>query len=370
MKQELNVTEAQLTVYVALFGAAAPLMMMMFAPVWGAVADRFGRRKMLLRSYLGGLVALGLMGVATNAATLIFLRLLQGMFCGTVSAAQTLVSTQTPEEHNGFALGSLHSAMFSGHMTGSFFGGIFAEHFGYRNAFFVTALLMSLSFLLVWKGVDEYFKPEKLSTKKFFSKIIPNGKEFQLVLPILLLMGFVIFCRQFDNSFVPLMVQDVLGTITGAAGWTGALSAVCGFAGVISGFAMGFLSDRFEPGRIAVCSAIFAAVSMLAISASSTLAAVFVFRFLTVFAGSGIEPALQIWLSRRTRPDNRGLIFGFAASMRSFGMTLSPLVAGLVAGCFGVRGIYVAGPLFLVAAAVLLYRVSNKKMQLSNGKTI
>ena len=360
IRQDLHVPDAQLPVYVALFGAAAPMMMMIFAPIWGAVADRFGRRRMLLRSYLGGLVALGLMGVAANAATLIFLRLVQGMFCGTVSAAQTLVSTQTPEEHNGFALGSLHSAMFSGHMTGSFLGGIFAEYFGYRNAFFVTAFLMSLSFFLVWKWVDEYFEPAKISVRNFLQNMVPRGKRLHLVLPILLLMGFVIFCRQFDNSFVPLLVQDVLGTVQGASGWTGALSAVCGFAGVVSGFALGVLSDRFEPGKIAVCSAMCACVSMLAISFSSTLGAVFVFRFAMVFAGSGLDPALQIWLSRRTRPDSRGLIFGYAASLRSFGMFLAPLIAGFVVSCFGVRGIYVAGPIFLAVAAVLLYRTSNK----------
>ena len=121
MQQDMNVSRSELPFFVSLFGASAPLAMMLFAPVWGAMADRYGRRKMLLRSYLGGLVAIGLMGAATNPWILIFLRLVQGMFCGTVSAAQTLVSTQTPEEHNGFALGSLHSAMFSGHMTGSFF---------------------------------------------------------------------------------------------------------------------------------------------------------------------------------------------------------------------------------------------------------
>lgn len=361
LQHDLNVSAGDLPFYVALFGAAAPMMMMVFSPIWGAVADRFGRRKMLLRSYLGGLFALGLMGVATSPVFLIFLRLVQGMFCGTVSAAQTLVSTQTPEEHNGFALGSLHSAMFSGHMTGSFFGGIFAEYFGYRNAFFVTAFLMSLSFFLVWKGVTEYFEPQKSSVSRFFKNMVPRGRVLHAVLPILLLMSFVMFCRQFDNSFVPLLVQDVLGSVTGASGWTGALSAVCGFAGVISGFALGFLSDRFKPGKIAVCSSICAGVSMLIITLCQTLPGIFVFRFLMVFAGSGLDPALQIWLTRRTSQGNRGLIFGYAASMRSFGMFLSPLAAGFVVSTYGVRGLYVAGPLCLFALAGLLYRVASKE---------
>lgn len=360
MQQNLGVSQSDLPFYTALFGAFAPFMMMIFSPVWGALSDRYGRRKMLLRSYVGGLVSLGLMGAVQGPVMLLALRLLQGMFCGTVSAAQTLVSTQTPDEHNGFALASLHSAMFSGYMTGSFFGGIFAEYFGYRSAFLMTAVLMSISFFMVQRGVTEYFVPGKMPTSRIFIRMIPHGKLFYSVLPILLLMGFVMFCRHFDTSFVPLMVQDILGTIDGASGWTGALSALCGVGGVISGFALGVLSDRFSPGRIAICSALIAAVAMFSISLSSTLVGLFIFRFLMVFAGSGLDPALQIWLSRRTPSSKRGVIFGYAASMRCFGNFLTPLVAGVIAGTAGIRGIYVAGPVFLLLIAWCLHLAVRK----------
>ena len=360
MQQSLGVTPEKLPFYTAVFGAAAPFMMMIFAPVWGALSDRYGRRKMLLRSYIGGLVSLGLMGAVQEPVTLLFLRLLQGMFCGTVSAAQTLVSTQTPDEHNGFALGSLHSAMFSGHMTGSFLGGIFAECFGYRSAFAMTALLMSISFFLVQSGVKEYFVPQKVPISKVFSRLIPRGQLFFSVLPLILLMGFVMFCRQFDTSFVPLMVQSILGTIDGASGWTGALSALCGAAGVISGFALGILSDRFRPGKIAICSALFAAAMMFGISFTTTLTGLFIFRFLMVFAGSGLDPALQIWLSSRTPAEKRGVIFGYAASMRCCGHFFSPLVAGVFVSMTGIRSIYVAGPVFLLLIAWCLYLAVRK----------
>ncbi len=82
---------------------------------------------------------MGAMGLVQDPVTLIILRLLQGVFSGTMSAAQTLVSVNTPEEHNGFALGSLNSAMFSGTLIGAFGGGVAADIYGYRVAFFVSA---------------------------------------------------------------------------------------------------------------------------------------------------------------------------------------------------------------------------------------
>lgn len=99
--QEMGVTRGNIDFWVALFGAGTPLTMMLFAPVWGALADKYGRRKMLLRSYLGGVLVLGLMGVVHAPVYLILLRLVQGALCGSVSAAQTLVATHTPEEHSG-----------------------------------------------------------------------------------------------------------------------------------------------------------------------------------------------------------------------------------------------------------------------------
>ena len=193
--------------------------------------------------------------------------------------------------------------------------------------------------------------------------MIPEPRLLKQVLPIILLMGVVLFCRQFDTSFVPLLVQDIVGGVAGASKWTGLLSAICGFAGVISGFALGFLSDRFQPGKIAVCSAICAGICMLAISFSSHLTGLFIFRFLMVFAGSGLDPALQIWLSRRTNQENRGLIFGYAASMRCFGNCLSPLVAGAIVSFSGVRSLYAAGPVFFLIAAAAIFKTSRNKNQ-------
>ena len=80
---------------------------------------------MLLRSYVGGMVAVGGMAFIYSPVILIILRLFQGIFSGTLSAAQTLISTSTPDEHSGFALGALNSAMFSGTLTGA----LWAHHF-------------------------------------------------------------------------------------------------------------------------------------------------------------------------------------------------------------------------------------------------
>ena len=163
------------------------------------------------------MLVLGLMGVVHAPVYLILLRLVQGALCGSVSAAQTLVATHTPEEHSGFALGSLNSAVFSGALTGAFIGGFAAEYFGYRTAFLISGFLMLIPFLLVLFGVHEYFVPLLHSHRGFFSSITPKKRHLALALPLLFLMGTVMFARQFDSSFIPLFVQDINGGIDGGA---------------------------------------------------------------------------------------------------------------------------------------------------------
>ena len=347
-------------VWVALFGVGTPLTMMLVAPVWGALADKYGRRKMLLRSYLGGVLVLGLMGVVHAPVYLILLRLVQGALCGSVSAAQTLVATHTPEEHSGFALGSLNSAVFSGALTGAFIGGFAAEYFGYRTAFLISGFLMLIPFLLVLFGVHEYFVPLLHSHRGFFSSITPKKRHLALALPLLFLMGTVMFARQFDSSFIPLFVQDINGGIDGASAWTGALQAFCGIAGVLSGFLLGYLADRHPPGMIAIYSALITAGFMFSLTFAHSMFFLFSARFAMIFASSGLDPALQIWLCRKTIPQTRGLIFGWAASARSFGWFMAPLAGGIVTKYLGIRWLFVVGPVFFILIMFLIMRVMRR----------
>ena len=359
MQEDMDITDkAELAYWVAAFNAACPLTMMFFSPVWGALGDRYGRRKMLLRSYVGGAVAVGLISVAQTPLQLVMLRIIQGAFCGTMAASQALISTQTPREHTGFALGALNSAMFSGTIAGAFAGGYVAEYAGYRLAFAISALCFVLSFILVFFFSREYYTPppgKPSGLRGVIHAIRPETAQLALNMPILLIMGLVLFSRSFDSSFVPLFVQDLHGGIEGASRITGALSGLCGLAGVVSGFLLGYLADHYPPGRLAVISSILTAAFMFSISFVWGLAALFVLRFAMIFTGSGIEPAMQIWLAKKTDERSRGQMFGWASAMRCLGLGLAPVAASPIAANLGIRAVFAGGSVFFLLTAAFIY---------------
>ncbi|RME59537.1 MAG: MFS transporter, partial [Caldilineae bacterium] len=74
--------------------------MMISAPLWGSVADRFGRKPMLVRASLGGAILIGAMGFVQNAEQLVLLRTVQGLVTGVMAAASALVAATAPRDHS------------------------------------------------------------------------------------------------------------------------------------------------------------------------------------------------------------------------------------------------------------------------------
>jgi MFS transporter, DHA1 family, multidrug resistance protein len=97
----------------AVFSAQA-LTMMVASPIWGAVADRYGRKLMVQRAMFGGAIILFLMAFVRTAEELVLLRAIQGLITGTVAAANALVAATAPRSRSGFAMGSLLVGLTTG----------------------------------------------------------------------------------------------------------------------------------------------------------------------------------------------------------------------------------------------------------------
>lgn len=136
---------AQLSMWSGLTYSITFLVTAIISPWWGKIADRRGRKLMLLRASLGMAIVLGAMGLVQNVYELIALRLLQGVFSGYISNSNALIATSAPQEKSGQALGTLTTGTVSGTLLGPLLGGVVAEMTGYRTTFFITEPFYSSS---------------------------------------------------------------------------------------------------------------------------------------------------------------------------------------------------------------------------------
>lgn len=341
--QELGAVDpTQLKIWIALFAGATPLTIALAAPFWGRMADRHGRRLMLVRANLGGALVLCLMGWAATPAQLVMLRLMQGVLTGTVSAAQAMVAGASPDNRHGQALGWLSAAVYSGVMAGAALGGWSAQLIGFRSSFFLSGLLLAGSAALIWFGVTESAADRTAPATPPGPAAPRNGGGWRNAAPWMAGLMAIAFMRQMDSPFLPLRVQDILGGMENAAGWTGALNAVGGLAGLAAGLLLAPWADRTSPARMLRIAGGIAALAAAGQAAASGLAGLLAARFALVFCAGALEPALQAWLARGTPRHERGAMFGWASSVRSIGWFASAAAGGSIASAFEVRGLLAA----------------------------
>src|SRR5476649_3107172 len=130
------------------------------APLWGRLADRYGRKPMLIRAALGMAIVMSMIGLAHNLTELVVLRLIAGLIGGYASASIVMVGTQAPRERAGWALGVLSTGALAGNLVGPLVGGFLPTYVGIRGTFFVGGAIIAVAALLTIVVVREDFRSE------------------------------------------------------------------------------------------------------------------------------------------------------------------------------------------------------------------
>ncbi len=346
------------TLWSGIVNAAGAGVMAITAPIWGTVADRYGRKPMLMRAQFSSFVTIGLMAFATAAWHLLALRLVEGALAGTVTAATALVAVSMPKDRLGFGLGMIQTAVFSGSALGPLLGGFLADAIGYRASFGVSSSMLLASGLITLFFVKENFTP------------VPHGKDAPkqvsmwkiAAAPALLgLIGGMVAIR-FSSAAVqpitPLFVGELSGDMGNAATQAGLAMGVLGLTSAISSVWLGRLGDKRGHRKILLICMIGSGLVYLPMAASQVpwhliaLSALF-----GVFAG-GTIPAANALVANMTAPERRGAIYGVVAAATSVGGFLGPLIGAGVAAGFGFRFTYVmTGLVLLLVTAAMVYAI-------------
>ena len=160
MRNSLHIVDDSIRgVFVSTYYLAGMISLCIATTVWGMLADRFGRKIMLLRASYGAAIFYPMLAFAPNVWVLIVIRFFCSFFSGTVNPAQTLLVSTTPSDKHGFVLGTLSTSTWSGNMLGYLAGGLIVHYFDYKTAFMTCGVIYLISGLLVHIFVREDFAP-------------------------------------------------------------------------------------------------------------------------------------------------------------------------------------------------------------------
>ncbi len=336
--------------------SAAGLTFALFAPLWGILADRYGRKLMVCRAMFGGTAVLLLMSIARTVEQLVIFRLMQGAVTGTIAASVALVASVVPDRRSGLTLGLMQTAVFVGTTIGPFFGGLAADAFGYRDAFRIGAALCLLGGLLVYFGTEESFEPpdktDKTNTPGFKSIFLLKG-----FFVAVLIMFAVRFSNTMINPSFPLIVKDILPSVKNLNSITGSVMASAALAGAVSAAVLGYAGDRLGHRIVLIACCAGASVSSLAHFYAASLNNLFAARILFGLAVAGMLPAANAMIYSIIDRRSIGKAYGLATSLSMLGAAFGPFAGGMLARGAGLRAPFLvtAALQILLAAVIFLF---------------
>lgn len=336
--------------------AGSAIVMALTAPLWGAIADRYGRKPMVLRAMLGGAVVIGLMCLAPNAHTLFALRVIQGALTGTVTASVALVASITPRERLGYSLGLMQTAVFSGSSLGPLLGGITADLIGYRLSFLATAGFLGLAGVLVLVLVTERFARPAAQTDNrrgiVGGMFAPLGNR--LILAMVVTLALLSLGTMAIAPLLTIFVEQLSHSEASVASLAGAAFGITGLTNALAAIAFGRLADRLGRRRILIgCALAAGAFTILPALAQNPLQLI-VARGLYGIAAGGMLPTANALIAEVTPPESRGSVYGLTSAASSLGSAIGPFAGATLAAVVSIRVVFLctAGILFFIAAWV------------------
>ena len=339
--EQLGIEGDQVAFYAGLAISVSAVSAALVSPIWGILADKYGRKPMMIRAGLAMTITMGGLAFVPNIYWLLFLRLLNGVFTGFVPNATALIASQVPKDKSGAALGTLSTGVVAGTLTGPFVGGFIAEIFGIRNVFLLVGSFLFLAAILTIFFIKEDFQPvakeKAIPTKEVFSSF-----KYPRLLVNLFLTSFVIqFSAQSIGPILTLYVRD-LGQTENLLFVSGLIVSSMGFSSMMSAGILGKLGDKVGNHRLLVAAQIYSVIIYLLCAHATSPLQLGLYRFLFGLGTGALIPGVNALLSKMTPKSGISRIFAFNQVFFYLGGVIGPMAGSAVAGYLGYHAVFYA----------------------------
>jgi MFS family permease len=327
------------------------------APVWGRLADRFGRKPMLVRAAFGMAVVMSLIGLAHNVYELVALRLVAGLVGGYASASTVMIGTQAPRERAGWALGVLSTGALAGSLVGPLIGGLLPGWIGIRGTFFAGGAVIALAALLTIVVVREDFHPVHDARRRAAgsSASAARGTHRAAVAAILVTAMMVLLANM---SIEPIITVYIGGLGVGAghlARVAGLVMACSALGSMLTASRLGALADRVGSWNVIIGCLLLTALAMLPQAWVVHWWQLAGLRVVMGMSLAGLLPSIGKLARQSVDESATGQMLGYLQSAQFSGQVLGPLAGGVVGVHFGLHSVFFVTAAMLAACAGLAH---------------
>jgi len=317
---------AELGALMATFAA----MQFIFAPIWGQLSDRYGRKPVMMLGVFGNAISLIMFGLSSQLWMLFLARILGGILSSaTIPTAMAYIGDSTSEKNRGGGMGVLGAAMGIGMVIGPALGGILGEN-SLSAPFFLAAALSFVALALIFIILPESLPPEARTKERkretFSGQLKQIWRAIYSPIGTLLILAFLL-------SFGLTSFEGVFGLFALERYGYGAreVGLLLMAIGITSAFVQlvltGPLTKRWGEANIIKVAFLGSAIGFGLMLLPKTLIGVGLTASLFVIFNALLRPAVASLISLRTTT-GQGVAMGLNNSLMSLGRIAGPLWAG------------------------------------------
>ena len=315
---------------IGLLATSYAVMQFLFAPLWGALSDRVGRKPVFSVGLVGYAVSFVIFGLSHQVWELFLARMLGGVLsAATLPTAMAYIGDTTSEERRGGSMGMMGAAMGLGFTIGPGIGGVLG-HYSLSLPFFVGAALALVTLALSWGALPEPARHDSSRERPSRLEAIRQALGGPLAFFYLVTLVGAFALAGLEATYA-LFAQDRLHlTSAGGAGAIGVVFVVVGLlqAAILGGL-LGRLINRWGEERVVQGGLLLAAVGYLLITLTHNVITLAVFAAIAGAGHSLMRPGVASLISKRTEA-GQGLSIGIMDSFDSLGRILGPAWGGWV----------------------------------------
>ncbi|MDD9271737.1 MFS transporter [Paenibacillus sp. MAHUQ-63] len=326
----------------------------LIAPFWGSMADKYGRKPMMLRAGICLSIAYFLYFIVQNPYELILVRIMEGLLAGYIPSAIAVVATNTPEKHVGYALGIISTSSAAASVLGPLVGGVVSHLIGTRETFLMAGVMVLIAFIIAWVWVKE---PSFIKSEAKRSAVLNDLKDAAANRTLVSAL-FIVFITSTSIMIVePLLTIYVLelgSSQSSASLYAGIIFSAVGIATLIAAPRWGKLGSKWGYEKVLFIGLIGGGIGNLLQLWFHDLIGFGALRFVYGLFFAGVFPALNAFIAIHTEPGFRSRAFSLNQSANQLGLLMGPLIGGFLATQLSIPVVFVINGSLLLLVAVLL----------------
>lgn len=332
--EELGVGPGLVEYYAGLAVSTNALAAALMAPIWGSLADRYGRKPMMVRAAFAMIFTMGGMAFVPNVFWLIVLRVLNGVFTGYIPNATALIASQVPKDKTGYALGTLSTGAVAGNLIGPTLGGVLAEMFGVHTVFLLVGLLYAIVVILTVFYIREDFVPIKKSDVLPVKEVFAQVKDRKILAGLFVTSMVIIAAAQAVVPILTLYVRH-LGQTDNLLFVAGFIISLPGMASLVTSGYLGKLGDRIGNHRLLLMALTYSLlINVFCVFAENPFQ-LGLLRFLYGFGTGALLPSVNSLLTKLTPKEGISRIFAYNQLFNNLGSVVGPMMGSAVAAQMG-----------------------------------